>query len=593
MIQLKWKYIWPYLVFIITIGVAVGVNVKLIEEGIKKTDHAALTINQAGRQRFLSQRLASDVLLLKEGKQVDEFESDLITWNRVHRALQEGDTQLNIEPITTPGAREQFANINPLQEEYSRALTSFRPRDTDATAISNILRLQEAYVQQMDKGVYLLQQDTEAEIKKIRDRQIWAAFFSGLALILEILFLVVPYHKKLIVAYAQLKYNKKVIEEQSDEIQQQMYMLEAHHDELARLNGTMELTLEGINAGVWDWNIVTGKEQWSPKFFKVLGYDPGELPATFDTFLNVLLHPDDKAMVEKAISRHLEHDEPYHLNIRMRNKNGNYRWYEAAGKAAKNIEGGPVQMAGSIIDITDKVKYQNQLEEMNQAKDKIFAIISHDLRSPLNGVKGLIELQSMGALSQQQFEEYMGQLKDGVDFTLKTLDNMLVWAMAQMDSVKVEPTNVEMDKLLGEVEQFHRQAAKQKEHEITYKTEKNLRAYVDANHLFVIVRNLVGNAIKFTPNRGRIDVTAALANGKVAITVQDNGLGMKPEHVEKILNGQHSTPNYGTNGEKGTGLGMSLVLDLLQMNGGKLSINSEEGKGTTMTATIPAEKALM
>lgn len=576
----------------VTIGAAVSVNVTLIKEGIESNSNYAQTINLAGRQRFLSQKILSEIIFRSAGQMPSGNVDSLVSvWANVHEGLQHGDAALNLRGTTSEAVIKHFEQLNPVQKNLAQKLSSLNKTGIDSNSIVELKKLQLTYVQLMDSTVNALQEDTETKIKRIKDRQVWAAFFSGLALILEILIFVIPYHKKLILAYAQLKHNKKLIEEQTEEIQQQVNLLAESNHELERLNATQELTLEGINAGVWDWEIETGMEEWSVNFYTILGYAKGELTPSFETFANLLLHKDDKEKVETAIQRHLMYDEPYNVEIRLLNKDGKYRWYEASGKAAKDANGKPVRMAGSIIDIDEKMTYQRQLEEMNRGKDKIFAIISHDFRSPLNGMKALLELQTMGILSQQEFTEHIQQLSDGVDFTLRTLDNMLVWAMTQMGNTKVTPANMDIKKLLEDVAQFHRYNAQQKHHEISYEADSQIAAYADPNHLFVIVRNLVGNAIKFTPNNGLIKVTAALDGAYVKIAVQDNGVGMTAEQMEKVLGRQQNTSSYGTNGEKGTGLGMSLVQDLLQMNGGKLSIQSEPGKGSMITAYIPAAMA--
>ena len=516
-----------------------------------------------------------------------DVDSLVSVWERVHAGLQHGDATLQLRGTSSEIVLAHFERLNPVQRALAMALATTGETSNDSS-LAAMRKLQLAYVPLMDSTVNALQHDAETNIEIIKDRQVWAAFFSGLALILEILIFVIPYHKKLIIAYAQLKHNKKLIEEQTEEIQQQMNLLAESNHELERLNATQELTLEGINAGVWEWDIETGQEEWSANFYLILGYAKGDITPSFETFTNVLLHKDDKQKAEMAVQRHLMYDEPYNVEIRLLTKDGKYRWYEASGKAAKDANGKPVRMAGSIIDIDEKMTYQRQLEDMNQGKDKIFAIISHDFRSPLNGMKALIELMTMGMLTQEEFTEHINQLSDGVDFTLRTLDNMLVWAMTQMGNTKAAPANVEVKKLLDDVAQFHKYNAQQKNHEIQYEADEQLKAYADPNHLFVIMRNLVGNAIKFTPNNGKIKVFAKPVAGQVAILVQDNGVGIPAEQIERILSREQNTSSYGTNGEKGTGLGMSLVQDLLEMNGGKLSIQAEPGKGSEITAWIPA-----
>ncbi len=121
------------------------------------------------------------------------------------------------------------------------------------------------------------------------------------------------------------------------------------------------LIIQGIHAGIWDWDIVSGKEWWSPRFYELLGYKPDEIPATYATFIDDLVHPKDRSAVEKAIKVHLEHGEPYHLEIRMRLKSGEYHWFQSTGKA-RFKDGKPLRMVGSIIDAHEYINHRIALE---------------------------------------------------------------------------------------------------------------------------------------------------------------------------------------------------------------------------------------
>src|SRR5690606_18418955 len=112
----------------------------------------------------------------------------------------------------------------------------------------------------------------------------------------------------------------------------------------------------------------------------------------FDIFVNVLLHKDDKEKINKAIELHLSKNVPYRLEIRLLNKNGEYRWYETSGQAIWSDEGTPLRMAGSIIDITDRISTREKLMKESSTKDKLLSIVTHDLRSPVNNLKSLLEL---------------------------------------------------------------------------------------------------------------------------------------------------------------------------------------------------------
>lgn len=590
MIRIQWKYLWPYLVFGSTILIVVIFNIIFIVSGIQQNNYHAQLINLAGKQRYLSQYNISSLLLSARGTPVSkEAVQNLAVWNEVHLAIQKEDNKFHFARPDSNIIRI-FRTINPVQQEIFVLLKRAYAEGSSDSIIANAIRLQAVYYPAMDTIVSSFQRKAESSLKNIREKQIWVAFFSGLVLILEIILLIIPYHRKLIKAYAELKKNKIIIEKQAVEIQQQVESLSRQKQEMQELHRFEELTLAGINAGVWSWDIRTGQESWSPNFYRILGYEEGEITASYETFINFLLHPEDKVTVEEAIKLHLEHNQKYQVNIRMRTKTGEYKWYDASGLASRDENGNPLQMAGSIIDITDKIVYQNQLEASNQTKNKIFAILSHDLRSPLIGIKGLLDLQTEGAMTQTQFEEYLYLMNDGIGFALRTLDNVLVWSSTQMNTAKINATNFSLIETMSEVEQFLKYLALQKEIKINYSIPASLIAYADPNHIFIITRNLVGNAVKFTPKEGVINISATVIGENIQVTVQDNGVGMEEEFINRLMNRQEHLTTYGTNREKGTGLGVNLILDLLQLNYGKLIIQSIPNKGSTFMYTIPVGK---
>jgi PAS domain S-box-containing protein len=584
----NWKYIWPYLVFGATIVLAVDVNIRLIKEGIDRTGNYAHTINVAGRQRLLSQAALTETILLVQGKGDAQRLNKLNNqWDDVHEHLQHGDETGRLMPVTEPLLHMGFEAMHSAQQQLHALLSSVRDSATAGMLADSIGAVQGQYVVLMDKMVLLFQRQAEQDMLRIKEKQSWAAIISGGVLVLEILLLVVPYHRKLMKAYKDLKANKILIEKQANEIQRQMTRVAEQNAALDKLNRSNELILAGINAGVWARNLVTGEETWSANFYSLLGYERQELPPARATFQQ-LIHDEDRPQQIAALNSHLEQGTPYQMNVRMQQKDGSYRWYETAGQAARNEKGEPVEMAGSIIDINEKIAYQQELESMNVAKDKMFAILSHDLRSPLNSLKTLIELQATGDLTQEEFTQYIEHVKEGVGFTLRTLDNVLVWASRHLKSLRPEPTLFNVSGILAEAERFHRYFAQQKKIAITYNAASDIVCWADPNHVFVALRNLVGNSIKYTHTGGAIQITATNAGNEVCIEVSDNGIGMSEALIHKILDRKEHVTTGGTNGEKGTGLGMGLVQDLVHANHGRFVIESQPGKGTTIAVYLPS-----
>ncbi len=135
---------------------------------------------------------------------------------------------------------------------------------------------------------------------------------------------------------------------------------------LENASETLSLLVEGINAGVWEWNIQTGQEWWSKRFYELLGYDDQEIEATNENFLTVLLHPDERHRISQAQNNHIYHHQPYKHKIRLKHKSGSYRWFETTGQAKFDKAGNPVYMVGTAINIDQQVRNLEELERSRQ-----------------------------------------------------------------------------------------------------------------------------------------------------------------------------------------------------------------------------------
>lgn len=141
--------------------------------------------------------------------------------------------------------------------------------------------------------------------------------------------------------------------------------------ELALENERYSLLTDSVNAGIWDWNIITGEQWWSDKYYDLLGYKRGEIASSHNIFRNILLHPDDRQKAEDATRAHLQNKTPFAIEIRIKGKDGNYRWYESTGKAKVDENGKPVRMVGSIVDKHERKQFQLELENRQQLLDEV------------------------------------------------------------------------------------------------------------------------------------------------------------------------------------------------------------------------------
>jgi len=231
-----------------------------------------------------------------------------------------------------------------------------------------------------------------------------------------------------------------------------------------------------------------------------------------------------------------------------------------------------------------------QLLLNNQQKDKLFSIIAHDLRGPLNSLKGLMDLLKEKALSESEINAMMAELRRNVDYSSELVSNLLFWASSQLNGIVVTPVNLSLQQLANDIlALFVRQAA---EKNIILKNEisSGLIACADKDMTQVIMRNLLSNAIKFCRSGDTIAIRGRLEGSFIEICVADTGIGIKQEVLDKIRRSE-SISTYGTAKEKGTGLGMLLCREFTEENKGRFWIESEWGKGSRFYFTIPVPAA--
>jgi signal transduction histidine kinase/tetratricopeptide (TPR) repeat protein len=226
-----------------------------------------------------------------------------------------------------------------------------------------------------------------------------------------------------------------------------------------------------------------------------------------------------------------------------------------------------------------------ELEQLNQVKDKFFSIISHDLRSPMNALAGILDLAEKKQLAPHEFVQVTKELRIQFNHTKTLINNLLDWTLLQMDKLRIHEDRVDLHSMVEE--NFKLFAATQtKSLQMKNLITPGTFAKADTNMVNLVFRNLILNAIKFTEVGGIITVDAKPTGGFVQIGVADNGVGITPE-VQKIL--FEKTTGYSTRGtanEKGTGLGLILCKEFVERNGGKIWLESEVGKGSTFYFTL-------
>jgi signal transduction histidine kinase len=230
-----------------------------------------------------------------------------------------------------------------------------------------------------------------------------------------------------------------------------------------------------------------------------------------------------------------------------------------------------------------------ELERLNSTKDKFFSIISHDLRSPVAGFNGISQMIKMMVQTKRtdQLLEMTEHIDSSVDQLSKLLDNLLNWAMQQQGHVPNVPEKLSLKEMADDLVKTLSTMAQGKSIELGADVPETLELWCDKNTTMTILRNLVSNALKFTPEGGKVGIRAHEDGEMAKIEVYDTGVGMPKDKLKKLFQLQDKKSTYGTSGEKGLGLGLQLVHEFMEMNNGKIEVASEEGVGTTFTLWLP------
>ncbi|WP_316829960.1 tetratricopeptide repeat-containing sensor histidine kinase [Pedobacter aquatilis] len=231
-------------------------------------------------------------------------------------------------------------------------------------------------------------------------------------------------------------------------------------------------------------------------------------------------------------------------------------------------------------------KQKRELEQLSKVKDRIFSVVSHDMRTPVNSLISFIQLLEGGNIEQDKLKKYASSLKNNLMYTSSMMENLLNWAAGQMQGFNPYLETINVHGLSDDVVNSLRSTADLKHIKIENNVCEQATCEADTNMLELVLRNLLSNAIKFTPENGKVILASAIKNNELLITVTDTGVGMSAELVNHFNKSEYqgagvSTP--GTNREKGTGLGLLLCRTFIGLMDSRISVMSETNKGTEFT----------
>jgi PAS domain S-box-containing protein len=278
------------------------------------------------------------------------------------------------------------------------------------------------------------------------------------------------------------------------------------------------------------------------------------------------------------------------------NKNGKSFNFIISAKVVKS-KGRPICLIALFNDITELKQIeaklnenQQSLIESNNTKDKFFSIIAHDLKSPFNGILGFSDIleTEYNDLDDETRLEYIKIINTSSKNTFKLLENLLEWSRLQQNGIVIRKEELNIKDLVNECIAPYSLNAFNKNITIITNIPDDVFINVDCNSMKTVFRNLLNNALKYTPDNGKIIIDLKVLNDEIEIDFTDNGVGIGPNRLSKIFSIGETKSTLGTANEKGTGLGLILCKELISKNSGKISVESEIGVGSVFKIVIPA-----
>jgi PAS domain S-box-containing protein len=369
-------------------------------------------------------------------------------------------------------------------------------------------------------------------------------------------------------------------------------------EKLKSATDRFELAVLAAGFDPWENNLATGERVGGMRIYRDLGYADNEIPSNIEGIFN-LIHPDDIDDVKKSLQDHFDGEtDIYTSDFRVRDKRGNYQWVANYARViARDENGKALLFIGLTQNINDRKQVEERLKRKNEElikanaeKDKFFSIIAHDLKGPFQGFIGLTEVMSeqIEEMSVNQMQEITKALQITAKNLYELLDNLLSWALVRRGHKRFNPEKIRIAPIVHLVYEMFLSQITLKGIKINNLINEDVITLADKESLKTILRNLISNAIKFTPEKGTITLSHTITNrGFVEITVSDTGIGMPESIKENLFKIDQKVSRPGTNQEPSTGLGLILCKELVEKHGGKIWVKSKEGEGSKFIFSLP------
>ncbi|MDP2216410.1 MAG: PAS domain S-box protein [Methanolobus sp.] len=383
-------------------------------------------------------------------------------------------------------------------------------------------------------------------------------------------------------------------------VNQDITDLKQIESDLLKSQERLSLAMDAAEYGLWDIDLDTEEVFLNTQSHRIQGYEPGELPTTIDSYME-LSHPDDRAAVYDTIRRSVGELKPFHIDFRIKHKSGEYTWVSSKGKPIDvDADGIPHRIIGTQVDITPRVKAEEALlyaklttDNSNRIMNEMLKNITHELKTPLTAVIGFSDVileQNSENLTEKQ-RKYIENINEGGHRLLSVINKVLDFSKYNsigIDQLSLQPVKVR--EVVYDTVNLLAITASKKGVKVDVNVSPHLPIiWADEYKITEVLYNLIENSIKFSGTQGTIKVEAEKWGNAILFSVCDDGIGIAKENLNKIFDPFIQIDGSITRKYGGTGLGLPLARRFVELHGGNIWVESELEKGSTFSFQIPAD----
>lgn len=350
--------------------------------------------------------------------------------------------------------------------------------------------------------------------------------------------------------------------------------------------------------GHWNWVIGENTMDWSQQIYDIFGVEDGQFKPTLDS-MNKMVHREDIARVNQAFQRAIIEENNYDMEFRIVQPNDEIRYIRCEGRCSFDDSGEVVALYGIMQDMTERILYERDLRKAKEqaehayaSRTQFLANMSHELRTPLNAIIGfseMIERQLLGPIGTEKYLEYIGGIRESGEHLLDLISDIL--DMSKIEAGKYELGLEELSVI--KVLQLAAHMMEGRAHEANVKLtledglNEDLKIVADRRAVLQILLNLISNAVKFTPEKGKVTISAIERENYLSVKVADTGIGIPAHKLASVTKPFEQVSSSYARDHEGSGLGLAISKELAEIHGGTLFIESTVGEGTIVTLRLP------